>query len=95
MQSFFSDFLGYDEDTAKAKCAEGCDANDHCKFANLYRHIIEDGIYYEKGKVKCNFMNEKCGKMSKWGKKRGDNRQYIRPYIYIKDHTLIDTKVSW
>ena len=36
MKTLFKGDLGYDVDTAKAKCAEGCNANDDCKFADLY-----------------------------------------------------------
>ena len=45
--------LGKRVDTAKAKCAEACDLEDKCRYANLY---------WTKNKQTCYLNNEECGK---------------------------------
>ena len=52
LTKLFQGDLGYDVDTAKAKCAEGCNARDDCKFANLY---------WVSSMQVCYLNNDKCG----------------------------------
>ena len=52
LTKLFQGDLGYDVDTAKAKCAEGCNARDDCKFADLY---------WISSMQVCYLNNDKCG----------------------------------
>ena len=52
MLIYFQGNHGYDVDTAKAKCAAGCDKRNKCKFADLY---------WSDNLQTCYLRSEKCG----------------------------------
>ena len=52
LETFFEGALGYYEETAIAECAEECDANDNCKFADLY---------WTSSMQACYLRSDKCG----------------------------------
>merc|ERR1719322_246298 len=53
-QQIFNDGAKYDKDTAKAKCAAGCNASNDCKFANLW--WVGEG-----STTTCDLIGEDCG----------------------------------
>ena len=77
VQSFFNGFYVYpDLDTAKAKCAEGCDTNDYCKFANLHT---------KRGIQVCKFYDDSCGpEASPYMTRKKTYRRGLKTYFYTK-----------
>ena len=74
LEYLFWDDLGYDVATAKAKCAEGCDARDDCKFANVHINVGRN-----KRKQGCDLFDDTCGTRKKWSK------VYTKEtYMYVK-----------
>ena len=52
IDTLFQGDLGYDVETAKTKCAAGCNARDDCRFADLF---------WVSSKQTCYLRSDKCG----------------------------------